>query len=115
MTAPTVRHITKRPPAFRKAQLPRVHYLLHDRGKRLADRPGWEMSADFREIAVITDVIADTRPVDIRVVLFAAGNVFDHLKRLQDRTGIFLPSAEVVDLALFGMLIELVHQAGDIC
>ena len=72
------------------------------------------MRPHFAQVAVIADVIADAVPLDVRVLLRLAAELFRQRERFQHRAGIPLPAADVVDLALPRCFDESMNEAGDI-
>src|SRR5215468_3050683 len=72
------------------------------------------MGFHFAQIAVVTDVIARTRLVDIGVALLLAGALLGHLESLKNRTGVSFSAAEIVNLPRTRRLIELKHETRDV-
>ncbi len=72
------------------------------------------MGAHFSEVGVVADVVTDAVFVHIGEDLGFAGEAFRDFEGFEDRAGIGLASAEVVNLSLAWGCYESCHEAGDI-
>jgi len=66
------------------------------------------------QIAVITDVIAVSILIYIRIPLTQSRNTSGEFEGLKDRTRILFAASEVVDLGASGIEIELIHKGSDV-
>src|ERR1039457_6234666 len=65
----------------------------------------------FAQVAVIADVVAAARLVQVSVDWLPAGAGLRHFKGFQDGAGVVLAAAEIIDLAGARRLGELEHEA----
>ena len=79
--------------------LPGVDDLLDGLGEADSDVPTWIVLTHLAEVAVVTDVIADSILVDIGILLRIAGERFSNLKGFQNGTTVAFAAANVVDLS----------------
>src|SRR5262249_2936823 len=77
------------------------------------DVPARIVLAHFSQVAVVADVIAGARLLDVRVSLRLAGVALHQLERFEDRHRVRLPAAEIVDLGHARDLDERVNEAAD--
>lgn len=99
---------------FLPACLPGFDDLADGFGEADGDVPRWVVGFHFPEVAVVADVVADAVLVHIGEGLFFSGEGFGDLEGFEDRAGILLSTAEVVDLRDARGFAEFPHEAGHI-
>ena len=90
---------------------PRGGDFLEDLRQAARQVPLGVVRLHFAQVAVVADVVAAARLVQIGVNLLLAGAGLRHFKGFQDGAGVVFAAAEIIDLASPGRLIELEHEA----
>ncbi len=76
--------------------------MLDGLGKADGNIPTWVVLSHLAEVAVVTDMVADSILVDIGVLLRIAGKRFCNLKGLQNRATVAFAATDVVDFGARG-------------